>query len=314
MQFEEEEGDLVIHNRVLLKVNGKPISVLDVARKMDLLFYRQYPDLRSSSTARYQFYMSAWKQILQNVIDDQLILADAVEKQVTVSDGEVREEMEHLFGPDVVHTVDSLGMNMDEAFELVKTDLTVQRMIMGMVRSKAIAEVYPKSIRKRYEQMLEKNPPQDLWVYQVLSIRGEEHEKVADKAHALIAQETIPFEEIISHLQGERIELNLSEEYRRNEEEIALSHKAVLETLSAGLASAPVSQEKVSRIFCLKGHLLGEAPPLREVEVRLKGELTQEAMERVNGEYREKLREQYGVTTAYLNSLLPENFRPFVLR
>ncbi len=36
--------NIVINNRILLKVNGKSITVMDVVRKMDLLFYRQYPE------------------------------------------------------------------------------------------------------------------------------------------------------------------------------------------------------------------------------------------------------------------------------
>ena len=127
---------------------GKAISVMDVVRKMDLLFYRQYPDLASSAMARYQFYTSGWRSVLGAVIDDYLIVADAEEKEITVNDGEVREELEKMFGPDVVLNLDQLGMTLEEAFDLLKTELTVQRMTAIMVRSKAITDVHPLSVRK----------------------------------------------------------------------------------------------------------------------------------------------------------------------
>src|SRR5262245_20569039 len=111
---EEYPTDLLVKNRVLMKLNGKSITVMDVVRKMDLLFYRQFPDLAASSVARYQFYMAGWRTILEAVIDDQLILADAEEKKVEVTDGEVREELEQLFGPDTVLNLDKLGMSLDE--------------------------------------------------------------------------------------------------------------------------------------------------------------------------------------------------------
>ena len=69
--------DVEIENRILLKVNKKAISVLDIVRKMDLLFYRQYPELISQSSARLQFYMASWQKVLQMVIDEELMIADA---------------------------------------------------------------------------------------------------------------------------------------------------------------------------------------------------------------------------------------------
>ena len=125
--------NIIINNRILLKINGKAITVIDVVRKMDLLFYRQYENLASSAIARYQFYNTGWRTVLGMVIDDYLIMADAEEKQIKVNDGEVREELQRLFGPDVVLNVDKLGMTLEEAFELIKTELIVQRMTSMMV-------------------------------------------------------------------------------------------------------------------------------------------------------------------------------------
>lgn len=306
--------NLVINNRILLKVNGKTVTVMDVVKKMDILFYRQFPDLKESNLARFQFYSAAWRNVLAAVVDDALIMADAKEKEVVISDGEVREELEKLFGPDVVINIDKLGMSLEEAFELLKTELIVQRMNGMMVRSKAMTEVHPKLVRERYEKMMHDSPPQSTWVYQVLSVKGDDHERVAEEAHRLIAEQKIPFESVIEHLQTEGATLSLSEEYSRDERSLALAHKAILKTLSAGMCSAPTTKENISRLFYLKRFEEGHLAMFNEVAEKYRAELMQESMARHNKIYREKLRAHYGLTEDYLSSMVPEKLEPFAMK
>lgn len=310
----EKEQNLVINNRVLLKINSKPITVMDVVRKMDLIFYRQFPELAASSVARYQFYVNSWQTMLGAVIDDHLIVADAEEKKVEISEGEVREEMESLFGPDVVLNLDKMGLTLDEAMEMLKRELTVQRMNMMMVRSRALTEAQPKQVRLRYEQMIKENPPQSAWVYRVLSIRGEGHESAAQEASRLLNEQKLPFEEVVEALSGPNIELALSNEYEIEEGAISLAHKAVLQTLSAGAYSAPQTKDSVSRIFCLKEYKEGEAVPFNSVSEKIKSEIIKEISAKYDEEYRLKLRKQYGMTDRYLKRMIPENFVPFALK
>src|ERR1700730_13068687 len=75
----EDNARIVVNNRILAKVNGKEISVFDVMKKMDMLFYRQFPEYTSSMQARFQFYQVSWKRVLQDLIDKELIMADAEE-------------------------------------------------------------------------------------------------------------------------------------------------------------------------------------------------------------------------------------------
>lgn len=305
---------IVINNRILLKFNSKAITVMDVVRKMDLLFYKQYENLASSAVARYQFYTSGWRTVLGMVIDDYLIMADAEEKEVKVNDGEVREELELLFGPNVVINLDQLGMTLEEAFDLIKTELTVQRMTSMMVRSKAIADVYPLSVKKRYEKMLAENPIQDVWVYRVLSVRGQDHERVAQEAHRLIQEQGVPFEEVVATLKTEEVDLTYSDAYRQKEKELSVAYHAVLGTLSTGVTSAPVSNKNVSRLFCLQGIEKEGSRNFNAVADELKRELTQKAMEKYNAEYRAKLRKHYGMTEKYLSKVIPNDLQPFALR
>ena len=48
---QEQSQKLVVHNRILAKVNDKTISVLDVMKKMDIYLNRYYPDLADSPAA-----------------------------------------------------------------------------------------------------------------------------------------------------------------------------------------------------------------------------------------------------------------------
>jgi hypothetical protein len=96
--------------------------------------------------------------------------------------------------------------------------------------------------------------------------------------------------------------------------DMSLSYKAILQTLAAGGASAPVSNEKVSRLFCFKGVEKVDPPAFRQVEGGITEELTQEAMTRYNQEYRLKLRKLHGLTQNYLSQTIPDTLHPFVLR
>lgn len=307
--------NIIINNRILLKINGKAITVIDVVRKMDLLFYRQYENLASSAIARYQFYNTGWRTVLGMVIDDYLIMADAEEKQIKVNDGEVREELQRLFGPDVVLNVDKLGMTLEEAFELIKTELIVQRMTSMMVRSKAMTEVYPLSVKQRYEKVLAQNPIQDVWLYHILSVRGVGHEAVAAEAYRLINEQGLSYEETIARLKTDQVELTFSDVYTQKEKELSTAYKAVLASLQPGGAtSKPITNKTVSRLFCLKGIEKEGSRSFNEMAEELKKELTMEAMEKHNAEYRSKLRSHYGMTEKYLSHIIPNDLQPFAMR
>ncbi|MCH9609512.1 MAG: hypothetical protein S4CHLAM45_14280 [Chlamydiales bacterium] len=306
-----------VNNRVLLKIGGKPVTVMDVVRKMDLVFYQQFPDLVSSPGARYEFYTASWRGMLANVIDDKLICTDAEEKKVEVSDGEIRGEMEKYFGPNVVFTIDRLGIGFDEAWELVKTELTVQQMSGMMVYSKALADVHPREVKRRYEKMLADNPPENRWIYQVVSLRGEDDVEtldVAHKAHNLLAMGQVPLELIKGNVEEKNVKVTLSAEYTRTPKEISGSHRAALETLDVGSFSKPISKRGVAYIFHLKEFQKGEPIPFNEVAQKLKQEVIQEKIEKYNAEYRLKLRKHYGLTDSYLSELIPEETQPFALR
>src|SRR5665647_380424 len=81
----EDNVHILVNNRVLAKVNGKAISVIDVMKKMDVLFFRQFPQYTSSVPARFQYYQANWKNVVKDIVDKELILADAAENTLPVT-------------------------------------------------------------------------------------------------------------------------------------------------------------------------------------------------------------------------------------
>ncbi|MCH9610827.1 MAG: hypothetical protein S4CHLAM81_10340 [Chlamydiales bacterium] len=301
---------IVIQNRVLLKINGKALSVMDVVRKMDMIFFQQYPNLVGSTQMRYQFYQANWNTILAAMIDDQLIVADAKDKRVTASDGEIRESMERIFGQDTVIKLDELGVTHEEAYEMVRTDLIVQKLTGGMVHAKALTGVNPKKMRQLYEKMQRENPPQDLYRYQVLSFRGELAQEHAKKAHELLTSGEVAFALVPDHVEG----ASLSQEYSRNEKDISKAHKQVLSAMEVGAVSPPVQRKNVCYLFQLADVERQELPAFAEMEVELKNRVLQEEIIAYNEKYRTWLRKRFGLTDKHLSSLVPDDLQPFALR
>src|SRR5580700_6510233 len=137
----EESQELIVYNRILAKVNDKTISVIDVMKKMDLFLQKYYPQLTHSKLARYQFYSSQWREYLAQMIDQELMIADAEKLEVKVTDAEVREELLNRFGPSIMSVLSDLGLTYDETRSMIHDDLLVQKMIWFRVNSKALAKV-----------------------------------------------------------------------------------------------------------------------------------------------------------------------------
>ena len=136
----EDTQELVIYNRILAKVNDKTISVIDVMKKMDLFLQKYYPHLVDSKLARYQFYSAQWRDHLTQMIDQELMLADAAKIELKVADAEVREEIMNRFGPNIMTILDQLGLTYDEARKMIYDEMIMQRMIWFRVNSKALEQ------------------------------------------------------------------------------------------------------------------------------------------------------------------------------
>ncbi len=323
-----EPKSIYVQNTILAKVKDRSISLLDVKKKMDLLFYRTYPHLKNNVQARYQFYLSSWRHILIEMIDTELVLMDAATKELKTSDGEIREEMQKRFGPNILFTLFDLGVSYEEAWEMTKTDMIVKKMTGYYVSNRAFASVTPQVIRKAYSEYCQKNPALDEWNYQLVTVKAPEEDlekKVAEKVHAILSsskKDPSSLQDSIKEIEKshEGVVIQVSKLYTANQKELSPSHLSTLQTLSPETYSLPIFQtsrlegKKVYRIFYLKDFNKKEAPAFEKVSDQLQEQLFHETASKEYAHYCEKLRKRYGYDpTAELKNF-PEDFQPFFLQ
>lgn len=325
---QEESLHLLVNNRILAKVNGKAISVIDVMKKMDVLFYRQFPEYTSSISAKFQFYQVNWKHVLKDLIDKELITADAEENKLQVTNGDIRQEMETLFGPNIITNLDKIGMTYNEAWEIVKGDIILKRMMGYRVNSKALREVTPQSIYHAYQEYAKANIIPETFTYQVISIRDKDPEigrRHADLIEKNLHQKTIQLETLKTSVQeilgeGNKTQVSLSEEFKHSEKEMSNAYKEAVLKLNEGEFSKATAQKSrtdqstVYRIFFLKEKTKGGMIPFSEVENQIKEGLIDQAVDKETIAYLKKLRSHFDVQQIQLNELNDDNYQPFSLK
>lgn len=324
-----KEPQIIVNNRILAKANGKAISVVDLMKKMDMLFYKEFPQYTSSAPARYQFYLANWKFILAEMIDRELIVADAEESKLVVNAGDVRQEMEMLFGPNIIENLDKIGLTFEEAYQMVLADITLRRMMYFRVQSKAMAQATPQKTREYYDQISKNLVRDGEWVYRVITIRHRDSTKAAEAANtilALLKQDGVSFEELpakwkeLAPAAPKPPTVSVSEEFHTKEKELSDSFKATLVTLTPDSYSLPLSQKSRSdnsalvRIFYLKQMMPGGVVPFSEVEVKIKEKLINEATDKESKAYLTKLREHFDVQDGLVEELVKSDYQPFVLQ
>ncbi|MBI5345645.1 MAG: SurA N-terminal domain-containing protein [Chlamydiae bacterium] len=320
----EKDSKIMIKNRVLVKVNDTTISMVDVMKKMDIAFLRAFPDLSNSSQAKFQFYTTGWRQMLNEMVNTELILADAQKKELQINDSEIREEIENRFGPNVIITLEKLNLSYDEAWKIVKNDMIVQRMTWFYVHAKALQKVTPESIKEAYKNYIIENPAEEIWVYQVISIKGEEPaSKTSAEKLQLLLKDAVAgpdsikekIEDLEKNLPG--IKVQISKLYTVSSKEISESNKQILSSLKNGFYSDVISvtgknkNTSAPRIYYLKSYEKKEPSSFEEMANNLKEQLLNKAVAEEGNGYFSKLRKTYNFDEKDL--LVPEDYQPFVL-
>lgn len=319
---------IFINNRILAKVNGKAISVIDLMKKLDLFFYKQFPQYSSSVEARYQFYSMNWKHVLRELVEKQLILADAEEIKMEVSNGDVRQEIENLFGPNIIVNLDKAGLTYEEAWQMVKEDQLIKRTMMARVNGKAVRQVTPQDIRLAYEEYAKTNVRPAFWKYQVVSFKGKDPSLCAEAArfaYQTLTEDGIPLSSLADKLNDHPltkhdVSYTISDDLQGSEKEVAENYREILASLQPDSFSRPIVQKsksgdsQVFRIFYLKEYQPGGAPPLAEVEVKLKNKLIDAKIDLEAQQYIARLRRHFDVQDGEKNQLYDPNFQPFILK
>lgn len=311
---------IAVQNSILAQVNGKTISMIDVKKKMDMVFHQSYPQLIDSNQARLQFYEASWRRVLMDMIDNELIIADANDKELKVTDGEIREAMEERFAPNVMQTLDKIGLTYDETWKMVKNELLVQRMSWWFIHSKATSSVTPQDIRQAYRLYLAENPAYSEWKYRVVSIRVDAaNEALSEQVHQLLTENGKPpveLQDALKQFETPGVSIAVSNEFVAKTQDLSELHKASLESLTPGDYSKPsfqTSRDKkaVYRIFYLVDKTDFSAPTFDALSQNLRSQLVQKAVVENSQTYLGKLRKHYGFEE---DKAIPEDLKPFSLQ
>ena len=224
-------------------------------------------------------------------------------------------------------SLDSLNISFEEAWQMIYSEMAVQRMSGYRVYSKAMHRVGPQDIKVAFVDHLKQNPPKEEWKYQVLSIRAKTESLgsiYAQKAYALIRNEPLPFEVLANKLKQENeidssISINVSDEYCVEGKNLSDSHKAILCNLDPNTYSEPIAQVSrhdqsvVHRIFYLMDHTTNPPPKFDSMVDELHDELVQQEISKEYPVYLAKLRKQFNFDQRNLDSI-PQDFQPFSLQ
>lgn len=325
----KSEPKIIVNNRILTKIENKPITTYDLMKKMDIAFYKRYPEFASSPEARYEFYSMAWRHFLEEILNDHLILADANLIKMKVTAGDIRQEMESSFGPNIIANLDKIGMSFEEASKLVEKDMIIDRMISGRVHAKALRQVTPSKIREAYEEHIKDpaNTKSTEWTYRSVTIKErnvKQTEEVAKIAHRLLL-EGVSLENLSKELQKERPlsktgKITISAAIKANEQELSPLYKEYLSSLDTGKFTIPFSQKSratsatVYRILWVDEKIPGGVPPYNDLEASLKNKLLNDAFEKESVLYFQKLQNYYHMTPQEIEASLPKNYTPFSLK
>lgn len=325
--FGKESTQILVNNRILATANGKPISVFDIMKKMDVLFYKQYPQYSSNTIARFQFYKINWKNVLRDLVDKELIIADAKESKLPITHGEIRKEMELTFGPNIILNLDKAGITFDEAWQMMEDDLIIRRMVGFRAQLKGYKRITPQVVREAYEEFAQKNIRPEEWEYAVVSIRDTDATvgaETANLAYQYLSETPIAVEEMGAKLEtlpsNASSKVTVSELFRHNEASLSPSYKEALLALTPGSISLPVAQKSrkdnstIFRIFYLKEHTHAGAPLFNDVENQLRQKLLEDAIEEETTAYFDKLHKHYHVSEDSLEELITNGFEPFVIK
>lgn len=325
----QEPKRIIINNRILAKVEGKPISTYDVAKKMDLLFYRQYPEYISSIPARYEFYQYSWKSVMEELIHKELILADAKEHKIEVSSGDIRQEMETSFGPNIIENLDKVGMSFDDAANIMEGDILIGRMLSYRANARALKAVTPLKVRQAYEEYIKdpNNIRHNQWRYQVITVKDRNPKKTEDtanKAYQLLIEEKTPLNQLVTTMRekkflGRKAKVTISAEIVNNEKEVSESYKQILSGMEPGIFSQPSMQKSrannttVYRIFYVIEKIPGGAPTFNEMENKLRDQLLEQVSNQETVAYLSRLRHHYRQRDQDLQDTIPADYQPFTL-
>ena len=323
-----KEPYVVVNNRVLAQVNGKAITVRDLTKKMDMIMLRQYPEQFASSQIRYEFYQANWQKVLSDLVNRELVQLAADELNWPVPQGDIRQEMEEIFGPNVRLNLENANLTYDEVWQMLRADITIRRMLSLQVNSRVFSEITPERIKKAYEAYVKDGGDRSEYCYRMITLKAKSKQKAMEAAvfaHKLLQEKKASLETLQEILKKEKylsdeVTLAISSSLQQKQEMLAEQVKSVVSKLAEGGLSEP--QEQISRLDgvpVVRLYLLekkSEATPKSfvELEAVIRENLIRERVEEETEKYFANLRKHYDVRLEDVQKEFPQGFTPFALR
>lgn len=313
---------IVVNNTVLAKVNGKPISVVDIVKKLEMLFYQQYPDYAFSSEAKFEFFSNSWQYVLRDMINAELILADAEQRNLEANDGEIHQQLENNFGPDVIENLEKANLTFEDAYKMIRRELTANKML-DMLQFKAIQQVTPSALKEAFDKHFSEIQPTTFFHYQVLSFSSKDEalaKECSNLAKVYLRKEAASPEKVKEKLEQakryqEQVSIELSPVIQTEQGKLSSTYSNALSTLKDGEASDVLegSASKPFRVFFLAQKEVRTPPSFKEVERNLNDAVFQEKLIEEQNRYLTLLRDNFAIHESDILTV-PDNYQPFYYR
>jgi hypothetical protein len=316
-----------VNNRLLANIDGEPITVYDVTKYMDIVMWKQYPEAFDSPQLRYQFYTANWKYYLKDLIERALLLQEAKKMRITVSNGDVRQELENLYGPNIVANLKKMGQSLKEVEESTRKQLMMQRLLGYKVHQPSYKYTTPKRVKELYAEYAENHQRDGFFEYRVISLRSADAAKipfVAAVAYHLLEEENVAIDNLKEALQLQglltsALKLSISELFHHTTSQMSEQYKTILSGMDPGSYSHPQSQKDkegggIYRIFYLKEKQLPGPIPFEEAEAEIKKQILSEKFEEYTLKYMQEVANSHHVNVDEILKQIPENFTPYILK
>ena len=308
---------IVIENRVLATVRDQVITVQDVVKKLDMLFYQNFPEHRASTEARFEFYKATWRKMLEDLVNRQLVLSWAEERQFTVTNGDIRQELEDIFGPNVMMNLYESGFSLHEVQEMIRADILMRRLLYFQVRLPVLAAISPSRVRALYETKVQQHCCEEILHWRTVTLKAKDGDcpkRIADSVFSMLDKEHLSIPEVAKKV-PDTIEVTASEQFCSEKKEVAPNIYDLLSKLQQGSYSEPISfvskqnAQKGWRFYIVNSKEQVPISPLADTEGELRFELAQPEIEVKTKELFDELHKEYQVkqliSSQELSSLEP---------
>lgn len=223
--------------QVLWKSITGTITSYDLVKQMDLMLLHQGRSIPAN--LKQDYYKASWQSVLQNMVERDLILQQAHEKDFKVERHEVIDEITRRLGNNYIVVLDKENIPLNDLIEDIEKELLVQRMIYIKVHYKAQRALTLGAISERYNEYLRNNPARTLVTFDLYTLKTK-----ADSLDSSLGEALLDLEKrLLSQRLLSDIELK-----EMSEQEVSISR----------LNFNQVDQSKLNELLASKAQELSE--------------------------------------------------------